>query len=350
MNDNGEIILQKDSGNYQEVNKLRTTDMPQETDKSLKADKSPEIIYSPEKDFYRGVSGELRYKAEGLFKKAKEKGISIDEIAVEIIKENKVGFPGVGEVELPAFLVKVKGRDTATGQVITDAKQIDYYNRYQKYLADKIMEKNTVKDERGRIARENGKPVVKDEADFILTEWEKFIISKSIIDDKEFGLEKTITGACDRVIRKLMGENDWLYPDEARLLDEEFNTVKSKIEQSSENRNVFERRERIDNRERSANIPNKRKATERQINFLKAKIKNSGLNPDNPEIIHGFIRESGYSYNELEDLSVSEISGIIDNFNSVLQRIKERIPQTNYNPGEYGGISVEPPNETEIPQ
>jgi len=65
---------------------------------------------------------------------------------------------------------------------------------------------------------------------FYLTDWEKFQIGKDIIEDKEFGLEKTITGACDRIIRKLMGENDWLSPQEARLLDEEFNSVQSSMQ------------------------------------------------------------------------------------------------------------------------
>jgi hypothetical protein len=40
--------------------------------------KTAEVLYNKEKDFYRGMSGELRMKAEGLFKKAKEKGKNRD--------------------------------------------------------------------------------------------------------------------------------------------------------------------------------------------------------------------------------------------------------------------------------
>jgi hypothetical protein len=50
----------------------------------------PEIIYTMEKDFYKGVGGKLRLKAEGLFKKAKEKGISIDEITISLQKDRRV--------------------------------------------------------------------------------------------------------------------------------------------------------------------------------------------------------------------------------------------------------------------
>jgi len=66
-------------------------------------------------------------------------------------------------------------------------------------------------------AKDSQKNRVKENPEFYLTDWEKFQIGKDIIEDKEFGLEKTITGACDRIIRKLMGENDWLSPQEARL-------------------------------------------------------------------------------------------------------------------------------------
>jgi hypothetical protein len=116
-------------------------------------------------------------------------------------------------------MVKVRGRDMQTGQVIIDGKQIDYFNRYQKYLGEKIHGKNVLLDERGRVIKENRKPKTKPELDLYLDDWERFEVGRELLEDKEFGLEKTITGACDRVIRKLMGENDWLYPEEARLLD-----------------------------------------------------------------------------------------------------------------------------------
>ena len=69
---------------------------------------STEIQYNQEKDFYKGIGGELRMKAEGLFKKAKEKGISIEDLSINVLKEKKVEFPGVGNVELPSYLVKIK--------------------------------------------------------------------------------------------------------------------------------------------------------------------------------------------------------------------------------------------------
>jgi len=55
-------------------------------------------------------------------------------------------------------------------------------------------------------AKDSQKNRVKENPEFYLTDWEKFQIGKDIIEDKEFGLEKTITGACDRIIRKLMGK------------------------------------------------------------------------------------------------------------------------------------------------
>jgi len=116
---------------------------------------STEIQYNQEKDFYRGIGGELRMKAEGLFKKAKEKGISIEDLSIDVLKEKGVEFPGVGNVELPSYLVKIRGKDISSGQVIVDGKQIDYYNRYQKYIAQKIEGKNAIKDERGSKVIDN---------------------------------------------------------------------------------------------------------------------------------------------------------------------------------------------------
>ena len=154
---------------------------------------STEIQYNQEKDFYKGIGGELRMKAEGLFKKAKEKGISIEDLSINVLKEKKVEFPGVGNVELPLYLVKIRGKDISSGQVIVDGKHIDYYNRYQKYIAQKIENKNAIKDERGRTVLESRRPLIKQNPEFALTEWEMFEIAKELIDDKEFGLEKTIT-------------------------------------------------------------------------------------------------------------------------------------------------------------
>lgn len=275
-----------------------------------KYDKVSDISYNPEKDFYRGIGGELRMKAEGLFKKAKEKGISIEEVNITTLRDNKVDFPGIGAVELPAYIVTVKGRDVQTGQVMVDGKQMDYYNRYQRYAADRISEKNTVRDERGRAVRENNGVKYRQEAEMSLNEWELFEIGQSLIDDKEFGMEKTITGACDRVIRKLMGENDWLYPEEARLLDEEFNLVQDSIAREGANR-------------RTAAQPQIRKATERQINYLKARVRNSGLDADNEKVIREVIRQSGFGSTDPAELSTSSISKVIDGINDIIPKVKD---------------------------
>lgn len=270
----------------------------------------PEIIYNQEKDFYKAIGGELRMKAEGLFKKAKEKGISIEDVSINILKENRAEFPGLGEVELPSFIVKIRGRDMTSGQIIVDGKQIDYYNRYQKYVAQRIEDKNTVRDENGKIAKGGKKAIVKENPEFSLTDWEKFRIAKDIIEDKEFGLEKTITGACDRIIRKLMGENDWLAPEEARLLDEEFNSVQSSIYKGQE--------------KKQAGLVHtiKRKATERQINYFKQRIKNMGMNPDDSEVLARIFDAVGVEQTDIRELSIGDMSKIIESLNSIALKIK----------------------------
>lgn len=279
------------------------------TDKIL-----PEIVYNSEKDFYKGLSGELRYKAEGLFKKAKEKGISIEDISIITLRENSEDFPGIGIVELPTYIVKVKGRHISSGRVILDGKQIDYYNRYKKYTADKIEEKNFIRDEKGRVLREGGKPKFKDLPELVLNDWEKFEIGKLLVNDKEFGLEKTITGACDRVIRKLMGENDWLYPQEARLLDEEFNSVQSIVAGERETR-----RDRL--------APVQKKATERQINYLKSKIRNSGIDPENTAVIREVLKQAGIDASDMSEISTGEMSRIIDGLGSILTRVRATLEE-----------------------
>lgn len=282
--------------------------------------RTPDVTYNPDKDFYRGMGGELRFKAEGLFKKAKEKGISIEDIDIAALKETRVDFPGIGAMDLPAYMVKVRGRHIQSGQVIADGKQIDYYNRYQGYMADRIEGKNLVRDERGRIVRENNKPKVKNDIDLVLNDWELFQIGKSLVDDKEFGLEKTITGACDRVIRKLMGENDWLYPDEARLLDEEFNNVQEKI--SAENE------ERKESRQDAYKGP--KKATERQVSYLKARIKNSGMDPDNADVMREFLRQAGFDTSDAGELTTAEMSRVIDAFGSIFPKVREALKKSEY--------------------
>lgn len=278
--------------------------------------RTPSIVYSPEKDFYKGVGGKLRLKAEGLFKKAKEKGISIEEIDITTLRENQVEFPGIGVVNLPAYIVKVKGRDIESGQIIVDGKQIDYFNRYQRYIAEKIEDKNIVKDEKGRKIREDNETKVKSNVEMFLTEWERFEIGKSLVDDKEFGLEKTITGACDRVIRKLMGENDWLYPEEARLLDEEFNDVQRQIIKDEEKR-------------KTDRPVHQKRATERQINYLKVRIKNLGLDPESEEVIKELMRLNGYENADLTELSTVDMSKVIDSLNDTVPRVKEALSRGN---------------------
>jgi hypothetical protein len=66
------------------------------------------------------------------------------------LRENQVDFPGIGAVELPTYVVKVKGKDLKSQQMMVDAKQIDYFNRYQSYVAGRIENKNTVRDDKGR--------------------------------------------------------------------------------------------------------------------------------------------------------------------------------------------------------
>lgn len=267
-----------------------------------------EVRYNTEKDFYRGIGGELRFKAEGLFKKAKEKSISIEEINITTIKENSVEFPGIGVTELPVSIVRVKGRHEPTGRIIVDGKQIDYYNRYQKYLADRIERNNMLLDDRGRVVRENGRVKYKDDFQYALSDREKFLIGKALVEDKEFGMEKAITGACDRVIRKLMGENDWIYPEEARLLDEEIKSVEERIAD-----------------EKEKNTPAYKKATERQISYLKSRIKNYGLDPDNTVIINEVLSLSGAGDTNPQMLTSSEMSKIIEGVSDVLPRVKEAI-------------------------
>lgn len=275
------------------------------------------IVYNQEKDYYKAIGGELRMKAEGLFKKAKEKGISIEDVSINILKENRAEFPGIGEVELPTFIVKIRGRDMTSGQIIVDGKQIDYYNRYKKYVAQRIEDKNSVRDETGKIIRGGKKAIVKDNPEFFLTDWEKFRIAKDIIDDKEFGLEKTITGACDRIIRKLMGENDWLAPEEARLLDEEFSSVQS---------GIFNEQEK---KQTGPVQKIKKKATQRQINYFKQKIKNMGMNPDAPEVLARIFDQVGVEQTDINELSIGDMSRIIESLNSVVPKIKDGRDKAN---------------------
>ena len=138
-----------------------------------------------------------------------------------------------------------------------------------------------------------------------------FEIAKELIDDKEFGLEKTITGACDRIIRKLMGENDWLYPEEARLLDEEFSTVQSRLVSEQEKKQA------------SSNKTPVKKATQRQINYFKQRLKSMDMDPGDPAVLNKILMKVGVEQKDIDDLSVGEMSKIIDSLNSVVPEIKD---------------------------
>lgn len=281
------------------------------TTENLNNETPQEIVYSKDKDYYKGISGEFRMKAEGLFKKAKEKGISIEDIDIVKLNEKSAQFPGIGEITLPAFVIKVQGSDISSGQVIVDGKQIDYFNRFQKYLAQKIESRNMVRDENGKTIYQNRKPKIKDNPDFSLSDWDLFDIGKDLLEDKEFGFEKTITGACDRIIRKLMGENDWLYPEEARMLDEEFSMVENRIQKDQELKKEI--------------VSNKKMATMRQINYLKQKLKNMGLDSYSSAVMNSILKEMGFKEKDINELTVGEMSKIIDNLNSVVPKIKENL-------------------------
>ena len=275
--------------------------------------KEREVTFNLEKDFYKGAKGELRLKAEGLFKKAKEKGISIEDIQVVTLKENSADIPGIGLLELSTFIAKVTGKLIKTEQMMTDGKQIDYYNRYQKYIAKKVEQKNIMKDPDGKIIWESGRPKIQSDPDLSLTEWERFEIGKALVEDKEFGLEKTITGACDRVIRKLMGENDWLYPEEAALLDEEFEEVQEKI--------------RKQEKQEPGNMPPVRKASDKQISYFKSKIKNVGLDAEKDEVIRTIMTEMGFGNKNMEELTIKQMSKAIDSVYQFIPQVKEKLSQ-----------------------
>jgi len=281
------------------------------TTENLQNDIPSEILYSKDKDYYKGISGELRMKAEGLFKKAKEKGISIEEIDIVQLNERSAQFPGIGEITLPAFVIKVKGSDISSGQVIVDGKQIDYFNRFQKYLAQRIESKNKVRYENSKKIYQNISQKINESPDFSLSDWELFDIGKELLNDKEFGFEKTITGACDRIIRKLMGENDWLFPEEARMLDEELNLVENRIKRDMD--------------VKKETLSNKKMATTRQINYFKQRLKNMGLDPDNSAVVNGIIKEMGFQVKDINDFSVGEMSKLIDSINTIDPNLKEKI-------------------------
>ena len=273
-------------------------------------DKAIEVVYDTTKDFYKGIRGELRFKAEGLFKKAKEKGISIENIEISTVKEDYVDIPGLGKITLPTYIVKVRGIILESQQVMIDGKQIDFYNRYHKYIAEAIFEKNVVKDENGKTIYSNKRQAIKPEPDLSLSDWEKFEIGKALIIDKEFGLEKTITGACDRVIRKLMGENDWLYPGEARLLEEEFKEIDKSITEKEA--------------KKAEQVP-VRKASEKQISYFKSKLKLKGLNPEDDNTVQTIMEAAGLDNRKIDDLSISDMSKLIDGVDNLIPVVKKKM-------------------------
>lgn len=272
---------------------------------------SDSVSYSVDKDFYEGIGGELRFNAEGLHKKSKEKGISIKNVEIIPLAQKSTEFPGIGNVDLPAYIARVIGKQMSTEREIADVKQIDYFNMYQKYVADKLEIKNSKLLGNIVDAPDNKMNEGKKVPQFFLTDWERFEIGKAIIEDKEFGLEKTVTGACDRVIRKLMGENDWLYLKEAEMLESEFNDV--------------DRRKQL--RESTKNIDSNKtykRASEKQKNYLKMRIKNGGLNPDSQETINRVVSETGFINKTIDELSMAEMSKVIESIPQVLPKLREQ--------------------------
>lgn len=278
---------------------------------------SNSVSYSVDKDFYEGIGGELRFNAEGLHKKAKEKGISIKNVEIIPLARKSAEFPGIGNVDLPAYIARVIGEQMSTEREIADVKQIDYFNMYQKYVANRLEIKNSKLSDNIVDAPDNKMNEGKKVPQFFLTDWERFEIGKAIIEDKEFGLEKTVTGACDRVIRKLMGENDWLYLKEAEMLESEFNDVNRRKQQhystkSADSSKTYKR------------------ASERQKNYLKMKIKNAGLNPDSKETINRVVSEMGFTNKTIDELSMAEMSKVIESIPQVLPKLREQYQQNIY--------------------
>ena len=109
-----------------------------------------------------------------------------------------------------------------------------------------------------------------------------------------------------------MGENDWLYPEEIRLLDEEFETVQKSISEEKEKR-------------KTEYVTPYKKATERQINYLKARIKNLGMDPENEKVMKEVLRQAGFGSVDIGELSTSSMSKLIDGINDVIPRVREEL-------------------------
>jgi len=106
-----------------------------------------------------------------------------------------------------------------------------------------------------------------------------------------------------------MGENDWLSPQEARLLDEEFNSVQSSMQKSQE--------------KKQKELIRKKKATPRQINYFKQRIKNMGMNPDDPKMLSKIFDRVGIEPADISELSIADMSKIIESLNDIAPKIRE---------------------------
>ena len=106
-----------------------------------------------------------------------------------------------------------------------------------------------------------------------------------------------------------MGENDWLYPEEARMLDEEFNMIETRIQKEQEIK--------------KENTTTKKMATVRQINYLKQKLKNMGIDSENSTVMNSLLKEMGFEVKDINELTVSEMSKMIDSLNTLVPKIKE---------------------------
>jgi len=87
-----------------------------------------------------------------------------------------------------------------------------------------------------------------------------------------------------------MGENDWLSPQEARLLDEEFNSVQSSMQKV---------------RRKTEGVDPEKESNPRQINYFKQRIKNMGMNPDDPKMLSKIFDRVGIEPADISELSIA---------------------------------------------
>ena len=114
------------------------------------------------------------------------------------------------------------------------------------------------------------------------------------------------------------------------MLDEEFNSVENRIHKEHEIR-------------KDASTT-KKKATERQINYLKQKLKNMGVDTDNSTAINGIIKEMGFESKDISELTIGEMSKIIDGLNTIVPKIKEMLVKPEF------AEKLKQETDTEVPE